>query len=372
MSEQQTAMPLDCPPGSPSKSPQPNPEPTPEHSRFNARMRKTEFVGLGTSRRTHVFMATAYSLLLVATVLGLWTRSGSGWQIIAQAAAVMIPISLLPAILYHDRKLYDKRNAALSLPWVFLLIAIIPPMAVLSVRFEFPLRDAWFAKLDRLVGVNVPEIAAWITAHPAIRAISDGTYDALYFLLPAAILLPALLGKRRAAEGFIVSNVTAFLISFPFFTLLPGIGPWVGSHFLATESQSACEATVIALHGGSQTAAVVGIVCFPSFHAIWALLSAYSLWSIRILRIPACVLGALVVLSTVTTGWHYFADVVAGILVGALSIAVACWIVRPESPLMQEEACHLDAIRIGAPGEREKPTSSAMPQPRGLNLDADS
>jgi membrane-associated phospholipid phosphatase len=373
MSKQPTAMSLDCPPASPAKSPQPKPEST------DAKliMRKMEFVGLGTSRRTHIFMAATYSLLLVATVWGLWTRSATGWQIIAEAAAVMIPISLLPAILYHDRKLYDQRNAALSLPWVFLLIAIIPPMAVLSVRFEFPLRDDLFAKMDRLVGVSVPEIAAWITAHPAIRAISDRSYDALYLLLPAAMLLPAVLGKRRAAEEFIVSNATTFLISFPLFTLLPGIGPWVGSHFLATESQRACEATVIALHGGTQTAAVVGIVCFPSFHVIWAVLSAYSLWSIRILRIPACVLSVLVVASTITTGWHYFVDVVAGILVAALSLAVACWIVRPESQLMHcegpsEEPFHPDAIRIGPYEGREKRTSSAMPQPRGLNLDADS
>jgi membrane-associated phospholipid phosphatase len=42
-----------------------------------------------------------------------------------------------------------------------------------------------------------------------------------------------------------------------------------------------------------------------------------------LLRIPAAALTGLIILSTVTTGWHYFSDVLAGILVAVLSIAAA-------------------------------------------------
>jgi hypothetical protein len=53
----------------------------------------------------------------------------------------------------------------------------------------------------------------------------------------------------------------------------------------------------------------MGIVCFPSFHVIWAVLSGWSLWSIKPLRILGAELASLVV---VTTGWHYVCDVLAG------------------------------------------------------------
>jgi hypothetical protein len=304
-------------------------------------MGKAKWVGLGSSLRTHLFMAGSYALLLVATVWGLWTHEGTGWQVIAEACAVAVPISMLPAILYHDRKLYDKRNAALTLPWELLLAAIIPPMAVLSVQFEFPLRDALFARMDRAMGISVPAIAAWVASHPSLNAISDRSYDTLYLLLPAAMLLPPLLGKRHAAEEFIVSNATAFLISFPLFTMLPAIGPWIGSQYSGNAPQRACEATVLALHGGSKTAAVVGIVCFPSFHVIWALLSARALWSLRYLRIVATGVACAVVISTVTTGWHYVADVIAGALVTVASLAVAQWIVHPEEPEKWESHARL-------------------------------
>jgi hypothetical protein len=274
-------------------------------------------------------MLAAYCLLAIAAVLGLWIRSGSGWQEIAKAGAVFVPVSLLPAILYNDSKQYDERNAALALPWVFMLVVVIPPLAILSVRFEFPLRDAFFASMDRALGFNVPAIATWISAHPFLCAISDRSYNLLFLLLPAAMFIPPLIGKREASETFIVANTAALLISFPIFTLLPAIGPWVNSTFPGNEAQQACQATIVALHSGSTTAAVAGVVCFPSFHTIWALLSARSLWSLRWLRIPAALVAGAVVISTVTTGWHYVVDVLAAFLVAAASLRTARWVVMP-------------------------------------------
>ncbi|HXT26452.1 MAG TPA: phosphatase PAP2 family protein [Candidatus Eisenbacteria bacterium] len=293
-------------------------------------MRRAEWVGLGLSRRVHVFMACVYGTLLSATTWGLWTRSGSGWQGIALTSAVIFPVVLLPAIVYNDLKSYEKRHAALTLPWVVLLVAIIPSMAVLSVRFEFPLRDALLAKMDRALGFNVPAIAAWTAAHPHWRTLSDKSYDVLYLLLPMAMFLPGILGKRAPAEQFIVANAAAFLLSFPVFTLMPAIGPWAGSQFAGNAAQKACEASIIALHSGSKTAAVVGVVSFPSFHVIWAVLSARALWPIRGLRIVGVAMAGLVVVSTVSTGWHYVVDVIAGFAMAAVALGIARLVVEPE------------------------------------------
>jgi hypothetical protein len=274
-------------------------------------------------------MACVYGILLGATTWGLWTRSGSGWQGIALTSAVIFPVVLLPAIIYNDLKSYEKRNAALTLPWVMLLVAIIPSMAVLSVRFEFPLRDAWLARMDKALGFNVPSIAAWTAAHPHWRILSDKSYDVLYLLLPMAMFLPGILGKRVAAEEFIVANGAGFLISFPIFTLMPAIGPWAGSEFAGNAAQKACEASIIALHSGSKTAAVVGLVSFPSFHVIWAVLSARALWPIRFLRMVGVVMACLVVVSTVTTGWHYVVDVIAGFAMAVATLGIARLVVQP-------------------------------------------
>ena len=97
---------------------------------------------------------------------------------------------------------------------------------------------------------------------------------------------------------------------------LPAVGPWVGWRFPPDKLQKACEATIQALRHGSLDIHdnFGGIVCLPSFHAFWAIVSAQALFTFRYLRYPAIVVAGLITISTVTTGWHYGVDVIAGIL----------------------------------------------------------
>ena len=173
--------------------------------------------------------------------------------------------------------------------------------------------------MDRAMGFNVPAIMAWSSAHWPVGMLLDRSYGLLFLLLPAAAVLPALLGKRAAAERFLLANTVAFVLSFPIFALLPAVGPWFGYHFTGSEVQRNCEAAIVALHNDIGPAKMAALITFPSFHVIWAVLSACALWSIKPLRIPAAILAFLIVVSTVTTGWHYVADVVAGIIIVGIS-----------------------------------------------------
>jgi membrane-associated phospholipid phosphatase len=63
-------------------------------------------------------------------------------------------------------------------------------------------------------------------------------------------------------------------------------------------------------------------------------LSAWALWSIKPLRILAVIVAVLVVISTVTTGWHYLADVIAGLIISAASGLIANQIIgKDRAPL---------------------------------------
>jgi hypothetical protein len=66
-----------------------------------------------------------------------------------------------------------------------------------------------------------------------------------------------------------------------------------------------------------------GIIACPSFHTTLAILAALALRSVPYLRWPAALLASLIVVSTVTTGWHYISDVLAGALVTAAAAAGA-------------------------------------------------
>jgi membrane-associated phospholipid phosphatase len=146
-------------------------------------------------------------------------------------------------------------------------------------------------------------------------------------LLPLSVLLPVLAGRLKYAKEFLVANLISFAIGIPLFALLPAIGPWRYFHFPPSQAQTAsCELPLLAMRLtgtyvlGSREA---GVVCFPSFHVAWAIFFAAALWGFRPLRIPVAVISGMVILSTMTTGWHYFVDVLGGILLAIISIVLA-------------------------------------------------
>jgi hypothetical protein len=289
----------------------------------------------GSTRRVHLFMLIACSFLLCFAIIPIVGEPSAGWESSVAATAVILIVLSIPAVLWQDRKNYERRDAALTLPWTFALAALVPRIAVLSAHFQFPLRDALLVEMDHAMGFSVPAIMAWSSAHWPMSPLLDHSYNLLFLLLPVAAVLPALLGKRAAAEQFLLANTIAFVVSFPIFALIPAVGPWAGYHFAGSEAQRNCGAASVALHSGSGTAAMAGLVTFPSFHVIWALLSACALWSIRPLRIAAAIVAFLVVLSTVTTGWHYGADVFAGFLIVGVSLFCADWIAGVGGPLQK-------------------------------------
>jgi membrane-associated phospholipid phosphatase len=134
----------------------------------------------------------------------------------------------------------------------------------------------------------------------------------------------------KYAQRFLLSNFVAFAIGFPLFSLVPAVGPWYAYNTTPSPAQALCQSSFLHLrNAASYTAASAGgLVCFPSYHVIFAILCAAALWTYKPLRVPVAMLCGLIVLSTMTTGWHYFSDVLAGIAVSFVSLFVANKLLR--------------------------------------------
>jgi len=203
------------------------------------------------------------------------------------------------------------------LPWTLCIALLIVQAAPITATFAFPLRDSLWRSIDQHLGMNVPVIMAAARAHPVVEGLLFKSYAfTLHPLLLCAIFLPALFGKREAAQRFVLSNAFSFVLALPLMIFLPAIGPWVGWGFPPDKLQKACEATIHALRQGSLDIHdnFGGIVCLPSFHTFWAIVSAQALYPFRYLRFPAILVASLITISTVTTGWHYGVDVIAAIM----------------------------------------------------------
>jgi len=238
---------------------------------------------------------------------------------------LMVVPALVPAALWHERRAVQRRDAALMLPWGILMVALLKAAILTAAARRFPLRDDLWRRWDQHLGIDVPRILAWAAHHATAAHLLAHCYGLLAPMMLAAFLLPALLGKRRAAERFVLGNAFGFVLALPCILLLPAVGPWVAWHFPPAPVQHNWELGLRAVRDGNFAAdtSLIASVCLPSFHAFWAVLSAQALSAFRWMRLPAIALAALVAVSTLTTGWHYGVDVIAGLLLAAIAMTLA-------------------------------------------------
>lgn len=278
------------------------------------------------SKPVHLALAISGSLLLAFCVIAEPRGAMSSGIFLTEATVLLLPGLLIVPAIFHERHAWERRDAALALPWTLVMAALVAQAAPTAVSHGFPLRDDLWRSIDLHMGISVPGIMAFTDSHPALASLLRFSYYwTLHPLMLLAIFLPALTGKRVAAQRFVLVNALAFVLALPCMLLLPAIGPWVAWHFPANIAQRATELSIDSLRRGmiSSADSFGGIICFPSFHVFWAVVSAHALQPFRVLRYPAILVAALITISTVTTGWHYGVDVIGGLLLAASTTFIA-------------------------------------------------
>ncbi|MGA8044121.1 MAG: phosphatase PAP2 family protein [Terracidiphilus sp.] len=214
------------------------------------------------------------------------------------------------------------------------------PMFMAS-QFHAPLEDATFAHLDDLIRMEVPAVMSVAAVHPWARILFDKSYALLFPFVVLAAVLPALRFRFTAAKELIVGTAFGTLAGTMLFGFFPAVGPWLPYHFRPNAQQYDCQTYFLSLRAGALHVIDLsrsGFICFPSFHVFLAILAGVALSSIKPLRFPSILLACLIIISTMTTGWHYAVDVLGGMLLAALSILAAKAFTRIETRRMQARA----------------------------------
>lgn len=286
----------------------------------------------------HLLMVYASLAILIVSILGCWLTSthvpDAGNIALGLTAVIVV---LLPIMLYLQEKGQQQkwklylRDAILTVLWAlfFTLILGYPVTVAARLGMGIRLQDAHFVAWDRWLGVNVTSIATWASNH-WLGILANRSYAMLFPFMRIAILLPVLTGKMKYAQKFLAANLVAFVLGLPLFALLPGIGPWYGYHLAARPDQAFCQALVLLIRqpGPYMYRYPSGVICFPSFHVVWAILCVHALWGFRLLRIPVCLFSSLIIFSTLTTGNHYLCDVLAGIVLAVSAMVITEWLSR--------------------------------------------
>lgn len=189
-------------------------------------------------------------------------------------------------------------------------------LTYLVARWAFPLQDVIFSAMDRALGFDWARLFVWIDHMPRVLAAEQLIYQSYYPQALFSVCFLALRGNPDANGRLLLAVTAAFGITVLISGFLPSLGPAEFNHFA-----TAWGATVRALRqGGLGPFDIIGIINFPSFHAVMA--TMYILIhrdnSIRFYGFAA--LNTLLLFSTPFVGGHYLIDVLAGI-----PIALFCW-----------------------------------------------
>jgi membrane-associated phospholipid phosphatase len=196
---------------------------------------------------------------------------------------------------------------------------------ILTGILPLPSWDGALATADRALGLNWLDMYQWITRYPAIEASARAAYMSLGPEMLILFFALEMLGHHNQARAFlrwfIVSVITALAIG----TLIPAAGAFVYYHLPVASTTGYVSQWADLRNGTLRTINPFdnqGLVVFPSFHTVLAVLCAYAARPLRILKIPLLALNLLIILSSPAMGGHYFVDIVAGIILAALIISV--------------------------------------------------
>jgi hypothetical protein len=251
---------------------------------------------------------------------------GVRWSVAGSASAALSLAVLLGASLrLRSAGLATTRIATFSEIFGIALLGglLSAAVAMVALRSGAPMADPWLKSADSTFGLSAQALVAGIAGLGFSLEPLHLIYHSSFPQIAGTILLLSLLGRRleawRLCFLFLVTLLSCALISF----VIPAYGSFV----------DAAPSTIAALPAGAGTFAfgtvdqlrqagvailaihdLEGVITFPSFHTIMALLVVQAWWWNRFLRLPVLGWNLAVIFSTLPMGGHYFVDLVAGAL----------------------------------------------------------
>ena len=193
--------------------------------------------------------------------------------------------------------------------------------------------DVILATIDRNLGFDWPTTMTTMASHPFINGVLFAAY---FSMMPQVALLLCALGRSPAYAQIyrlsIAMSVGA-LICIVTWSIAPSFGaisvypmPAAASHMKLALDQNYAQMLIGLLANGPgfiSPVDVKGLIGFPSYHAVLALLTIYYAWPLKMLRWPILFLNMAVLVATPIQGGHHLIDVLAGIPVTAIALVAA-------------------------------------------------
>lgn len=223
--------------------------------------------------------------------------------------------------------------ALIATAQMILAMSVMTSLTYVATSINLPLWDTSLLAWDRALGLDFRSYLNLVKDRPRLIAVLVIAYRSIAWQIGIILILPLAGHYRRTGE-----TICAFALALIATTCISAIIPAIGvygtlglqaSDFPNFEPQGYYDTLRDAplLRAGSLHALnlfrLVGVLTFPSFHAVSAVLYIWAFWPLRWLRPVLVPCNIAMIASTPVGGGHYFVDVVAGIVVAVAAILAA-------------------------------------------------
>ncbi len=276
-------------------------------------------------------------------VLLLLYLAALGWAF-TWMKALVLTVDTAAIVEFRERRRVDELRraaAAVVLPAVYLFAGFLLVLAynviIVSVRFPFAY-DPAFNAMDKWIlrGWSVFDLSHWAVRTfplPLFRFL-EFVYFGMFPQIGAAIILVSLYqGKNRGLQ-FVGTILMAYYLALGLFYVWPSQGPYYlcPAHFSRFPStlqaysiQKFLMMHALALwnHAPIHRISTDYFIAFPCVHIAQPLVVMWFLRRWKRMVIVLCAYDVLLVASILLLEWHYLVDLIAGVIVAGISIAIA-------------------------------------------------
>lgn len=198
----------------------------------------------------------------------------------------------------------------------------------------FPRIDDFWIQFDGFLGYHWPSLVAYFSDHPASSRLLKLVYFSSMPQLILMVLLLGLSGHSQRLAHFFITGISAAALSIAIWAFFPTFGtsvawdipPDVASKAgLAVTPFYAAELIRLSKEGVDYLSPsnILGLIGFPSFHAVMAAMAVVFSWSIKKIRLLMLILNILMIPALLLHGGHHLSDLFGGIIVFVFSYFVS-------------------------------------------------
>ncbi|GAB5507070.1 MAG: hypothetical protein Rhirs2KO_22330 [Rhizobiaceae bacterium] len=238
----------------------------------------------------------------------------------------------------HWRAMHLFKHALLASLFGLMLAIPVLVSTYAAISLDMPLADQRLIAMDNAIGFDWLRFIEYVDRQAWLARILQHSYESFALQL---LVLPALLvviGKSERGYGLVVAYaVLCFLSSF-ISVWFPALGAYPTFQLSAAAMQNidahfgyffVDQFNAVRDHGAFTISlgSAAGIITFPSVHAGVALVCSWAAWGSIWLRLPFLLLNIFMALSAISHGSHYLVDIVAGVAVAILAIAITSLVI---------------------------------------------